>query len=282
MLGRSARESHSQALSAALKAGWVQNPEDLLNLGVNSEVFSTVAKVSNISAIMHIGHPHQPDPELEQDLLSSQTNLLITDVISIPSTWVWVGRGGEPIGPVVVDTAGLRDVLPILRKFGLSPRLVPVKTSLEERIELAGVTGTLVIEGDRVPSGFEVLPGNEELESFTDVWYGLVSAEAKIPDFIEPTTIWLAFGPAQDAKGSLRETLGVLSDSEVDLAHLRSYGTKAGPHAFLCAFESPSKDHLKQLIVSLNAQSVKHRVLGVLKGATDADTPHTLEPNWIN
>ncbi len=149
MLGRSERESGAQALLAATAAGWVEGDpaeaESLLDLGSTTATLSTVASIDGLSAVVHLGHPAQPSHELERALLAGPPSLVLTGASAVPAQWVWVGRSGaarDLTGHVVVDEAGMRDRRHVLRTMGVSPSLVPTRTSLEERVALAGPDGS--------------------------------------------------------------------------------------------------------------------------------------------
>lgn len=293
MLGRTTRESSAHAASAARQAGWsgvaagspvpsaVQDESDeLLDLGTTTQALDTVASIDDLAAVVHLGHPEQPSPTLEQALLAGDAALLVTAAVPVRPQWVWVAPPGVVGGQVVVDEAGMRDCAHALRAVGVSPRLVPTATPVDERAALAGEHGSLVVERTRVPAGWLEVPGSERLAEQAPVWYGLLEACQAWPRFDGAAQVWLAFGPSDDHRGSLRQTLGVLADAGVDLQHLRSHPSTYGPHVFLTSFRCPEVSVLDALVAELDARSVAHRTLAVLPGERFEPGPDALTPRW--
>lgn len=291
MLGRSERESGPQALLAAGAAGWVEGgpgeADALLDLGSTSATLSTVASIEGLSAVVHLGHPAQPSHELERALLAAPPTLVLSAAVAVPAQWVWVGRSGraeDAAGPVVVDEAGMRDRRHVLRAMGVSPQLVPTRTPLDQRVALAGADGTLVVERSVAAAlagqGFVELPGSERLGQGAPVWYGLLEQRDAAPRVEGAAQVWLAFGPRDDHRGSLQETLGLVAAAGIDLQHLRSHRSQAGPHIFFCAFSCPDADVLAALVRGFDERGVAHRVLAVLPGHEFVPGPDALEPRW--
>ncbi|MCB7136523.1 hypothetical protein [Cellulosimicrobium marinum] len=291
MLGRSERESGSQALLAATAAGWVEGPasdaEALLDLGSTSATLATVASIDGLAAVVHLGHPAQPSHELERALLAAPRSLVLTSAVAVPAQWVWVGRSSgahDASGPVVVDEAGMRDRRHVLRTMGMSPRLVPSRTTLDERVALAGPDGTLVVERSVAPAldvlGFAELPGSEALAQGSPVWYGLLESADAPPRVAGAAQVWLAFGPRDDHRGSLQQTLGLVAEAGIDLQHLRSHRSQAGPHIFFTAFSCPDAEVLDALVGGFDERGVAHRVLAVLPGHEFVPGPDALAPRW--
>ncbi|WP_166846216.1 hypothetical protein [Isoptericola sp. BMS4] len=295
MLGRTEHESPAHAAAAAAQAGWTGvdggaagGPADapdelteLLDLGGTSDTLATVANIDDLAAVVHLGHPEQPAPALEQALLAGDPSLIVTGAVAVHPQWVWVAPAGAPSGgQVVIDEAGLRDCRARLRGMGVSPRLVPTRTPVEERADIAGPSGSLVVERARVPAGWVELPGSEHLVADGSVWYGLLESRSSWPAFDEPAQVWLAVGPSDDHRGSLQHTLAVLSDSGVDLQHLRSHPSTLGPHVFFTSFRCPDVRVLDALVAGLDARGVAHRTLAVLPGADLVPGPDLLEPRW--
>ncbi|MFV2144260.1 MULTISPECIES: ACT domain-containing protein [Isoptericola] len=293
MLGRTARESSAHAALAAHEAGWSgiaagssvpsavpDEAGELLDLGTTTQTLDTVASIDDLAAIVHLGHPEQPSPTLEQALLAGDPSLLVTAAVPVRPQWVWVAPPGVVGGQVVVDEAGMRDCADTLRSVGVSPRLVPTATPVEERALLAGDHGSLVVERSRVPAGWAEVPGGERLAEQGPVWYGLLESGSAWPRFDGSAQVWLAFGPSDDHRGSLRETLGVLADAGVDLQHLRSHPSTFGPHVFLTSFRCPRVTVLDALVAELDARSVAHRTLAVLPGDRFEPGPDALTPRW--
>jgi hypothetical protein len=292
MLGRSERESGAQALLAASSAGWVDpaDAEALLDLGSTTATLSTVASIDGLSAVVHLGHPAQPSHELERALLAAPPTLVLTGAVGVPAQWAWVGRSAgahDVAGHVVVDEAGMRDRRHVLRTMGVSPRLVPTRTTLEERVALAGSDGSLVVErgvarASLAPLGFVELPGSERLAEGAPVWYGLLESRAAAPHVDGSAQVWLAFGPRDDHRGSLQQTLGLFADAGIDLQHLRSHRSQAGPHIFFTAFSCPDASALDGLVRGFTERGVAHRVLAVLPGQEFVPGPDALEPRWAD
>lgn len=278
MLGKSARESGPHARLAAESGGWGEG--DLLDLGSTSSTLSTIANIANLRAVVHIGHPAQPTPELERALLSGDRSLLLTQAVAVAAQWAWVGRTAEASGTAIVDEAGMRDCRHVLRAMGVSPHLVPTTTTLEERIALAGEHGTLVVERSVIPAGFQELAGSNRLSQIPPIWYGLLQPHEALAAFDRPAQIWLAFGPRDDHRGSLQETLGVIAATGIDLQHLRSQRSQAGPHIFLTSFTCASSAVLESLLTEFAARGVEHRVLAVLTGQEFLPGPDALTPVW--
>ncbi len=278
MLGRSERESPAHAVLAARMAGW-NDPVELLDLGTTADTLATVASIEALAAVVHLGHPEHPAPGLERALLEGASSLIVTAAVAVPGQWVWVGAGAT-VGQVVIDEAGMRDCAGVLRGLGVSPRLVPTRTTVEERIALAGQGGSLVIERSRVPAGFAELPDSAALAEGGPVWYGLLESRDDWPEFINPAQVWLAFGPADDHLGSLQPTLAVIADAGLDLDHLRSQPSSGGPHAFFASFSCPTSDALADLVAALTERGVAHRTLAVLPGEAFVPGPDALTPRW--
>lgn len=287
MLGRSEQESGAHARLAVDAGGWVRAGDapdpgtvEMLDLGPIESTLSTTAGISGLRAVVHLGHPLQPAPKIEQALLTAESRLIVTSAVAIQPTWAWVGRDGQAAGAVVVDEAGLRDCREALHTMGAAPRLVPGRTSIDERLELAGPTGTLVVERSRIPRGWSELPGSAALTDRASVWYGLVEALDAAPTVKAGTPVWLAFGPRDDHRGSLQESLAILADHGIDLDHLRSTPSTTGPHIFFSSFTSPDADNLRDLRDELTERGVGHRLLAVLDGALNAGAPQAMTPQW--
>lgn len=285
MLGRTERESGAHALLAAQVAGWGaesdrDEPSDLLNLGSMTSTLATVASIGGLSAIVYLGHPTQPAHDLERAVLASDASLMVTSTVAVLPEWVWVGRRSEATGHVVVDEAGMRDCRHVLRAMGANPHLVPARTTIVERLALAGTTGSLVVERGRVPVGFEELPGSERLSVRPPIWYGRVEAVGHHPAFAEPAQVWLAFGPRVDHRGSLQETLGVFAENDVDLQHLRSQQSTDAPHSFYTSFRCDTDARLDAILAALAVRGISYRVLGVLPGQDFLPGSDAIEPRW--
>lgn len=278
VLGRPTRESGVHALAAAQAAGW-GGGAGLLDLGSTTATLGTVARLDGLGAVVHLAHPQQPDPDLERALLGSHASVLVSDVHPVARDWVLVGRTTAAHGPVVVDEAGLRDARGSLRGLGLNPRLVASSTPAEQRLALAGENGMLLVEATALPEGTQVLPVSERLVDPAPLWYGLVTA-GPAPRFTSSAQVWLAVGPRDDHRGSLQQTLGVVADAGIDLQHLRSHRSDAGPHVFFTSFSCPSADVLDALVAQLGARGVRHRVLAVLPGDTFEPGPQDVTPVW--
>lgn len=284
MLGRSERESGTHAKLAARAAGWNAQDQDpfdeLLDLGTMTATLSTVANIHGLSAVLYIGHPAQPSYHLERSLLGADPALMITSTVAVPPQWVWVGRTAEATGRVIIDDAGVRDCQQTLRTMGLNPQLVDTGTSLEKRIDLAGPNGTLVIERSRVPAGFAELPGSTLLMESAPIWFGLVEARRRPVKFDEASQVWLAFGPRSDYRGSLQQTLALIAGIGIDLQHLRSNGSVAGPHVFFSSFACSDSSVLDQLVGEFEERKVSHRVLAVMSGDGFVPGPDAVAPSW--
>lgn len=282
MLGKSGRESGPHARLAATLGGWPGAEQELLDLGSTTQTLATVASIDDLAAVVHIGHPAQPAPELERSLLSSDRSLVLTRAVPVPSEWTWVGRTADAQGAVVIDEAGMRDCRHVLRAMGLSPRLVPTATSIAERIAVAGESGTLVVERSAIPERFQELPGSARLQEIPLIWYGLLETPREPQDFSSPAQVWLAFGPRDDHRGSLQETLGVISAAGIDLQHLRSQRSQEGPHVFLTSFTCADSGVLDRLLAEFGGRGVARRVLAVLPGQEFVPGPESLTPLWAS
>lgn len=131
MLGRSERESPAHAARAAHDAGWsgvapgsavaAAVPDEsieLLDLGTTSDTLATVATIDDLAAVVHLGHPEQPSPGLEEALLAGDPSLIVTAAVAVAPQWVWVTPAGASGGQVVIDEAGMRDCQDLLRGMG--------------------------------------------------------------------------------------------------------------------------------------------------------------------
>ncbi len=287
MLGRTERESGTHARFAAQIGTWDtaanrDEPSDLLNLGSMTATLATVSEIAELSAVMHIGHPSQPAHDVERALLASDHRLIVSAAVAVTTEWTWVGRKAEATGNVVVDEAGMRDCRHVLRAMGASPQLVPSKTSLSERIEIAGTNGSMLIERSLIPAGFQEIPGSERLNQSAPVWYGLVGETSGWAPFTEPAQVWLAFGPRADHQGSLKESLGVFEHTGIDLKHLRSQQSDAGPHVFFTSFSCENSTRLTEVLAEFADRGVSHRVLAVLPGQEFQPGPDGLTPHWAS
>ena len=290
MLGRTERESPAHAAAAARQARWAGAPAttdgvadestELLDLGTTTDTLATVASIDDLAAVVHLGHPEQPAPGLEEALLAGDPSLILTAAVAVDPQWVWVAPVGAAGGQVVIDEAGVRDCQEVLRGMGVSPRLVPTRSTIDERATIAGPSGSLVVERSRVPAGWAELPGSEHLAARGPVWYGLLESRASWPRFAEPAQVWLAVGPSDDHRGSLQHTLAVLSDAGVDLQHLRSHPSSHGPHVFFTSFACPDVGVLDGLVAELDGRGVAHRTLAVLPGRGFVPGPRLLGPRW--
>ena len=285
MLGRTERESGTHARLAAKAGLWdsEQNrdePSDLLDLGSLTAALATVSQIDDLSAIIHIGHPAAPAPDLERALLASNANLMVTAAVAVTPQWEWVGPGGQSSGNVVVDEAGMRDCRHMLRAMGANPHLVPTRTPISERVEAAGATGSLLVERSLVPVGYAPIPGSERLNVDAHLWYGLIEDVTGWDAFAAPAQVWLAFGPRDDHRGSLQESLGVIAHTGFDLKHLRSQQSLAGPHVFFTSFTCQTSGHLDELIAEFTDRGVSHRVLAVLPGQEFVPGPDAIAPRW--
>lgn len=314
MLGRSERESPAHAALAARIAGWgvapggrpgggpvapavaqrgavppgpagaagvLDDTVDLLDLGTTADTLATVASIDDLAAVVHLGHPEQPSPELEQALLEGASSLIVTGAVAVPNQWVWVGPpGGGQGDQVIVDEAGMRDCRTVLRSLGASPRLVPTRTPVEERVLIAGPAGSLVIERSRVPAGLVELPDSAALQGRAPVWYGLLEARRTWAAFTKPAQVWLAFGPYDDHRGSLQPTLSLIADAGIDLQHLRSQASLMGPHVFFTSFSCPTSVMLDELVARLDDNGIAHRTLAVLPGTSFVPGPESIAPQW--
>lgn len=290
MLGRTENESPAHAALAARLGGWsgvagaagrpADDDVELLDLGTAADTLATVASIADLAAVVHLGHPEQPATRLEEALLAGDPSLILTAAVPVPAQWVWVGRPDATGGPVVIDEPGLRDCRDVLRTLGVSPQLVPTRTPVEERVALAGATGSLVLERDRVPAGLVELAGSEHLATRPPVWYGLLESRAQWPRFESPAQVWLAFGPYDDHRGSLQPTLTVIADAGIDLQHLRSHPSSLGPHVFFTSFSCPRVAVLDALVADLDERGIAHRTLAVLPGEDLVPGPQVLSPRW--
>ncbi len=295
MLGRTERESPAHAALAAQQGGWSgvvvsdgaapasAGPHELvevLDLGTATDMLATVASIADLAAVVHLGHPEQPAPILEEALLAGDPSLMITAATPVRTQWTWAGRAEATGGAVVIDESGLRDCRDVLRTLGVSPRLVPARTPVEERLAIAGQGGSLIVERSRVPAGLVELPGSERLAALPPVWYGLLETRSAWPRFDGPAQVWLAFGPYDDYRGSLQPTLAVIAENGVDLQHLRSHPSAAGPHVFFTSFLCPEVAVLDALVADLDAAGIAHRTLAVLPGSGFVPGPTALIPRW--
>lgn len=285
MLGRTERESGTHARLAAQIGNWdtAENrdePSDLLNLGSMTTTLATVSEIAELSAVMHIGHPSQPAHDLERALLASDHRLMVSAAVAVTPQWAWVGRKAEAAGNVVVDEAGMRDCRYALRTMGANPQLVPSRTTISERIDIAGPNGSLLIERSIIPAGFREIPGSERLNQDAPVWYGLVGETNGWHSFTDPAQVWLAFGPNTDHQGSLKESLGVFERTGTDLKHLRSQRSIAGPHVFFTSFSCENSTGLTELLAEFADRQVSHRVLAVLPGQDFHPGPDGIAPHW--
>jgi hypothetical protein len=136
------------------------------------------------------------------------------------------------------------------------------------------------------PSLMVIAVTSIELDEET-IWFGLVDTVEITPEFASSAQVWLAFGPSNDYRGSLKESLGLFADLGLDLTNLRSQRPDGRarsnlPHHFFTSFRCGSSAVLEQLVTALTERAVKHRVLGVVPGADFGTLPGGLVPQWSN
>jgi hypothetical protein len=321
MLGRTQWESPVHTALAAAAGNWTATApddagawdsapvaaEEMLALGGLTDTFATVAVMADLAAVVYIGSPTDPDPSVEDYLLRGNRKLLVVAAQAVPSQWVWVGpvdypfnvdsqpqrhvgfhthtRGSQIRGSVVLDEAAMRDLREPLRSVAAPLRVVPAHTNELERALITEATGSMIIERDRIPSGFVELPRSSSVTDLAPLWYGLVDAREVLPSFNEAASVWLAFRPSDDYQGSLRNTLEVFEELGLDLTHLRSqrepddvFGPR--PHHFFTAFGCQNVGVLDALRRKLSRRKVEHRVLAIIPGAEFSPKPSGLSPQW--
>lgn len=278
MLGRSTRDSGPLTRTAATQAGWQSEDVDLLDLGTTSATLSTVGSIAGLGAVVHIGHPAQPEPDLERALLQSPDGVMLTAAVTVPSQWVWVGTKATAGAHTVVDEAGMRDCRHRLRAMGINPQLVPTNTPMADRVALTGVDGALLVERSRIPEGFMELAGSETLMK-DPIWYARVESNHGAA-VVGSSQVWLAFGPSDDHRGSLQTSLDIIANAGFDLQHLRSQSARGGPHVFFSAFVCDDQRDLSALLQEFSQRGVRHRVLALLPVIDTVLEPTAVEPQW--
>ncbi|MCL1899001.1 MAG: hypothetical protein FWG11_00510 [Promicromonosporaceae bacterium] len=290
MLGRTSRESPVHAAAAARSGAWSALPpgdgdelieiDELLDLGSTRQTLATVAAVDDLAAVVHLGHPEQPAELLEASLLSADHSLGVVAAQPVAAEWTLVARPGASGLSVTVDEAGLRDCGEILRSGGLLPQVVPGRMSAAQRLQVAGPDGSLLLESSRVPAGLVELPFSAQLKALPPIWFGLLGSRQAPPAFAQTSQVWLALGPSDDRRGSLRSTLTIFADTGLDLQHLRSHPASGGPHVFFSSFSCPGSGVLATLVAELDAANIANRVLAVLPGENFLPGPKGLEARW--
>lgn len=285
MLGRLSDESGVHAAVAAQQLGLALD-EGLhpASIGTLDQALETVARIADVGLIVRIGHPAQPDADLENSLIRQRPGVVLSSATQVARQWVWVGRqdaapGGSG-GVVVVDERAYEDLSGRLAKTGLAVRLVPAGASMNDRIRVAGSRATMIIEAAAVPEGWHVLPGSQELTQGPDIWFGQVIRYADVPADHGRAIIWLVFGPDREHTGSLREVLSVFADQQIDLKHIRSGKAPGGQHAFFTAFQVSSGEAVAHLRAALEQANVAHRVLAVIPNATLDAEEEELTLRW--
>ncbi|MDR0483438.1 MAG: hypothetical protein LBH13_09865 [Cellulomonadaceae bacterium] len=145
-------------------------------------------------------------------------------------------------------------------------------------------SGLLASDSSLVFTDCVFLPGDDDLPG-DDAdggarWFGLLQSRDERPRCESTAQVWLAFGPNDDYRGSLREALGVVADAGIDLQHLRSQPEPHGPHHFFTSFFCPSSSVLDALTTELDSRGVAHRTLAVLPGAEFLPHPAAIAPTW--
>ena len=230
--------------------------------------------------MVHLGHPEHPAPGLERALLEGASSLIVTAAVAVPGQWVWVGAGAT-VGQVVIDEAGMRDCASVLRGLGASPRLVPTRATVEERIALAGEGGSLVIERSRVPAGFAELPDS-------------AGARRGRPRLVRaPGVPWRLARPSPSPRRcgsrSARRTTTSVPCSRPSRSSRTPASTwttcaasrrRPGRTSFFTSFSCPTSDALSDLVAALTERGVAHRTLAVLPGEAFVPGPDALTPRW--
>ncbi len=277
MIGRCDHESAEHAAAAARAGGWHAEPLPLLNLGSLEATLHSVGYLEGLDAVIRLGQPHQPDVQLEQALLASPRGVGITDARAVLTEWTWVSRSGQ-VSALLVDDVGYRDCRAALEALGLPVRVVPVGTSMAERISLSGSTGSLLVERSLVPAGWSETGSG--IDWNRTIWFGLCGRTADPVSLELPKVLWLSFAPVQDHRGSLGGILEILGSLGFDLVHLRSFELRPGYHIFFSAFVCERSDALANLERAFTDGGIHYRILAAIDQPVAPDASQGLAPVW--
>ena len=99
------------------------------------------------------------------------------------------------------------------------------------------------------------------------------------PPAFDAAQVWFAFGPRDEFRGSLQESLGVIAAAGIDLQHLRSQQADGGPHVFFAAFRCEAVV-LERLLHDFDERGVARRVLAVFPDDDAGLGPTAVTPRW--
>lgn len=265
MIGTTSDESLEHVRLACEAAGWELDQGMVLPLGSLERSLDTVATIPDLNCVVSIGRKSAPDTALEEALLRTRNHVAVTGVVQIELEWVLVSRGGSSGSVVVLDEAAFKDCPTWLEQIDASPLVVTPSMDLMERARLATGDGSLLIEKSRVPKGWQLVESDLGRRM---AWYGLCGSRTESP-FTTTSTVWLAFQPDREFRGSLSQSLQNFSEHDIDLQYLRSRDAAQGGHLFFCAFESPSSAALGLLVADLQKSGARTRILALIPERID-------------
>ena len=276
MLGRIDRESPALATAAATHAGWLTDDTEPLELGDLQRALHTASWVGGMSLVARIGSPLHPAKQLEESLLAAGAGLSVRAVQSVDTRWV-LATQGHPTRRVIVDEVAYENCGQAIEAAGLRPQIVPDTT--ENRLRLASDGSYVVLDATEVPPDWRVADGHPDPDWNSRVWFGLIS-DGPAPQPTGPAAIWMAFGPKEDRTGTLRDALGLFSERQISLTHLRSVAVSGTQHAFFVAFPGLADGMLSDLRAALDDAEIAHRTLAAFPYDGEPAMTATVTPVW--
>jgi hypothetical protein len=277
MIGRCDQESSVHATAAARAGGWHDEPLPLLNLGTLDAALHSVAYLGGLEAVVRLGQPHQPDPLLEQALLAAPPGVAVTGAQAVDTEWTWVSRSTQ-VSSLLVDNVAYQDCRAALEAVGVPFRVIPVETTVAERVALCSGDGSLLIEAELAPEGWHRVPVAVEWNH--RIWFGRCTQPDDEVAVGLPKILWVAFAPVEDRRGSLVGILELLGSLGFDLVHLRSFELRPAYHIFFAAFVCDSVDALTSLRKAFTDNGIRFRILAALDQPDESDTRRPLLPSW--
>lgn len=277
MIGRCDQESAEHAELAARSGNWGVDDLPLLQLGSLDAALHNVAYVGGLDAVVRLGRPLQPKAELEEALLAAPPGIAISAAVEVTTEWTWVARTSS-VTSLLVDDVAYQDCRSTLETLGVPFRVISAQTPMIERIALAGIDGSLLIERDLIPTGWQQTGAGVQWNK--RIWFGRCTQIADGFTLDRPQVLWVAFAPVEDHRGSLADVLGLLGEVGFDLVHLRSLEMGSGQHIFFSAFVCDGMDKRRQLDSTFGQKNIGYRVLAALEPDGRLDEAESLRPNW--
>ena len=197
--------------------GW-EGSDFIVGLQGYDELMATLEAALDLEGLLRIGDETSPPVRLLRALNASATGLRVTRVASVPAPWRWtrVGDGPAEIAGVALRQQTYADVVGALGRAGVTFRVLPNDTPIDELLAVARPLGSAVVDVDEVADEGLVVSGF--LDDALQLTYGLVSREA--PAAVD--CVWLSMAAEREAAGTLMVALQQFSDLGTNLDFLHS------------------------------------------------------------